>query len=112
MDTEDYAPFSLADEARAWIADVVPNVDDVEEATDAEVIEWVRRNYEGGLMAFAADAMDACGFGVMAATLRDAARIDEDGATRRCDCVCGCDYSLDGYAWSEDVCGACFNLCD
>jgi hypothetical protein len=75
MSSEDYAPFSLADEARLWVMDVVPNGDDVDEATDAEVIEWVRRNYEGGLMAFAADAMDARGFGVMAGTLRDATRI-------------------------------------
>ena len=70
MSSEDYAPFSLADEARLWVIDVVPNGDDVDEATDAEVIEWVRRNYEGGALGFAADVYAYYGFDVLAASLR------------------------------------------
>jgi hypothetical protein len=69
---EDYAPFVLADEARAWIADLAPTaVDDVDEATDAEVMRFVSKHYEGGTTAFAADVYAYYGYGTLAATLRD-----------------------------------------
>ena len=71
MLTEDYAPFVLADEARAWIADVVPNVDDVDEASDADVMRFVAQHYEGGTVAFAADVYAYYGYATLAATLRD-----------------------------------------
>jgi hypothetical protein len=71
MDTETYVPFVLADEARAWIEDVVANPEDVEDATDAEVMDFVARRYEGGLVAFAADVYADYGYGTLAATLRD-----------------------------------------
>lgn len=29
----------------------------------------------------------------------------------RCDCKCGCDYKLDGYAEGETTCGACLDNC-
>ena len=29
-----------------------------------------------------------------------------------CVCVCGCNYDLEGYAPSEEVCGACLNVCE
>ena len=74
MTTEDYAPFSLADEARLWIMDVVANPDEVDEATDAEVMRYVARYYDGGTLAFAADVYAGAGFDVLAATLRDTIR--------------------------------------
>ena len=67
-------------------------------------------------MRAAADRYEADGYRVLAAFLRDQLRAreaqeDADEA-RRCACVCGCGYRLDGYQWHEDVCGACFDLCD
>jgi hypothetical protein len=70
MNTEEYAPFVLADEARSWVMDVVPNGDDVDEATDAEVMAFVAKHYEGGTLAFAADCYAYYGFDVLAASLR------------------------------------------
>ena len=74
MDTEDYAPLVIADYAREWALEVVPNPEDVEDATDAEVMEWAARHYDGGTLALAADAYASAGFDVLAATLRDAIR--------------------------------------
>lgn len=67
---EDGAPFVLVDEARAWIADVVGNAEDVEDASDADVMEYVRRHYDGGVIALAANTYDQYGYGTIAATLR------------------------------------------
>jgi hypothetical protein len=74
MSIEDYAPFSLADLAREWTLDVVANPEDVEDASDAEVMDYVRKHYEGGVIGFAADAYADCGYGTLAATLRDTSR--------------------------------------
>lgn len=53
--TEQWDPELVAD-ARAWIADVVGNPEDVEDASDDEIVRHVRRNYSGGWDAFVADA--------------------------------------------------------
>jgi hypothetical protein len=29
----------------------------------------------------------------------------------RCECGCGCNYRLDGYAEGERICGACIDNC-
>jgi hypothetical protein len=71
MDDETYAPFVLVDEARAWVMECVGNPEDVEDAPDAEVMEWVRKHYDGGYYAFVADTYAGYGFDVLAATLRD-----------------------------------------
>ena len=71
MDDEAYAPFVLIDEARSWVMDCVPNPEDVEDAPDAEVMEWVRKHYDGGYYAFVADTYAGYGFDVLAATLRE-----------------------------------------
>jgi len=70
MSTQDYAPVVLADYAREWIMDVVPNTEDVEDATDTEVMDWAARHYDGGIMALAADAYASEGLDVLAASLR------------------------------------------
>ncbi len=50
-----YYPPELLQDAREWIADVVGNPEDVDDASDDECILWVRRNYSGGWSAFVAD---------------------------------------------------------
>jgi hypothetical protein len=70
MTDEDYAPFVLVDEARTWIMDVVGNPADVEDASDADVMDFVRANYDGGMIAFAASVYDQYGYGTLAASLR------------------------------------------
>lgn len=71
MDDEAYAPFVLIDEARSWVMDCVPNPEDVEDAPDGEVMDWVRKHYDGGYYAFVADTYAGYGFDVIAATLRE-----------------------------------------
>lgn len=70
MDNEEYAPFVLIEEARAWVEDVVGNPEDVEDGSDAAVMDFVRRNYEGGVIAFAASVYETYGYGTLAASLR------------------------------------------
>ena len=53
-DTNTWDPELVAD-ARAWTEDVVSNPEDVEDASDADVIAFVRRNYSGGWIAFVRD---------------------------------------------------------
>jgi hypothetical protein len=55
VDARYYAPELVAD-ARAWIADVVGNPDDVDDASDDEIVLFVRRNYDGGWGAFVRDS--------------------------------------------------------
>ena len=71
MDDEAYAPFVPIDEARSWIMECVHNPEDVEDAPDAEVMEWVRKHYDGGYYAFVADTYAGYGYDVLAATLRE-----------------------------------------
>lgn len=52
--TGQWDPELVAD-ARAWIEDVVENPEDVEDASDDEIVRHVRRNYSGGWAAFVAD---------------------------------------------------------
>jgi hypothetical protein len=73
---EDYAPVAIAEYAREWVIDCVPNPEDVEDASDDDVMEWARRHYDGGIMALAADAYASAGFDVLAATLRDTIRAE------------------------------------
>lgn len=40
-----------------------------------------------------------------------AAKIMEGRRPGRCQCGCGCDYKLDGYAPGETICGACEDNC-
>ena len=78
MEHEDYAPFTLADEARAWITTNGPEAItdscapwmDSALSTDAAVMRFVGANYPGGVMGFAADAYEVHGYHVIAATLR------------------------------------------
>ena len=44
-------------EARAWCEDVVADPDEVDTATDDEVLTYVARRYEGGLAGFLADGV-------------------------------------------------------
>ena len=71
MDIQSYAPFVLVELAREWIMDVVPNLDDVEEASDDDLMRFVAKHYEGGVIAFAADAYADHGYSTLAAALRD-----------------------------------------
>lgn len=32
--------------------------------------------------------------------------------TKRCACLCGCDYKLEGYEKEENICGACWEKID
>ena len=50
-----YYGWDVISDARAWIADVVGNPEDVEDASDDEIFRHVRRNYSGGWAAFVAD---------------------------------------------------------
>jgi cytosine/adenosine deaminase-related metal-dependent hydrolase len=80
MDTEDYAPFVLADEARLWIANTYPDRERyAAEATDAEAMRFVSDRYEGGTTAFAADVYDFYRFGTLAASLRASIRASQAG---------------------------------
>ena len=71
MDDEAYAPFVLIDEARSWVMECVHNPEDVEDAPDGEVMDWVRKHYDGGYYAFVADTYAGYGYDVLAATLRE-----------------------------------------
>ena len=74
MEYEDGAPFVLVDEARAWILDVVEDLnaqDEWERAHDDDVMHFVAERYEGGTLAFAADVYAYYGYAVLAATLRE-----------------------------------------
>ena len=74
MDDETYAPFVLVDEARAWIMDVVGDLnaaDEWDRAHEDDVMDYVRKRYEGGLLAFTADVYAYYGYGTLAATLRE-----------------------------------------
>jgi uncharacterized membrane protein len=73
MDDETYAPFVLVDEARHYAVEAAADRDAAnywENATDDEAIRFVRENYEGGAIAFAADVYAYYGYGTLAATLR------------------------------------------
>lgn len=59
--TADYAPEVVAD-ARAWAEDVVADPEAVEDATDAEVMRFLARNYCGGVAGFLQDAAPAGGW--------------------------------------------------
>ena len=83
MTTEDYSPVAIADYAREWIRDLVANPEDVDEATDTEVMEWAAEWYDGGALALAADAYASAGFDVLAATLRDTIRADRNEGSYR-----------------------------
>jgi hypothetical protein len=72
--TEDYAPFSLADEARRWISEHGAPVT----ISDEAALAYVRDRYEGGTLGFAADVYAYYGFDVLAATLRDTSRADRN----------------------------------
>lgn len=70
---EDGAPFVLADEARHYAVEAAADRDEAkywEDATDDEVMRFVREDYEGGALAFAADVYAYYGYGTIAATLR------------------------------------------
>ena len=74
MDDEAYAPFVLADEARHYAVEAAADLDAAnywENVTDDEAIRFVRENYEGGAIAFAADVYAYYGYGTLAATLRE-----------------------------------------
>lgn len=55
METDAIYPPAMIEDARAWIEDVVGNPEDVEDATDADVLAFVRKHYDGSLGAFRRD---------------------------------------------------------
>jgi hypothetical protein len=52
---ETYYGWDVIGAGREWIADVVSNPEDVDDADSEDVFRFIRRNYSGGWSAFVAD---------------------------------------------------------
>lgn len=55
METDAIYPAAMLADARDWVAECVSNPEDVEDATDADVLAFVRKHYDGSLGAFRRD---------------------------------------------------------